>query len=337
MANSWQAEPKVFGATRGRQAVEGYESDIEVSSPMTSPVSVQREWLRRLGAACSDALAGKVPPQFVSLRPRSELKSVPTNTYGWCVWVGGIPGERGITLEIWLDCWTRAPTRRVVFCLSARRQEHIERVAELVRSEFGRTRILADRDWEESHGHAQLKRPLPLSGFGRPIVELYGSGGSWSFVSLYHRERPRFTRPPSHVLIRDGTRFFSDFITAIIGARAQKQQGRDFPKEINRTAVRLHRERERSSATALSAKIRDSFVCQVCGFSFVHVYGRLGNGVAEAHHRIPLSKLNTGVRTRPDDLITVCANCHRMLHRLSGDRDDPERLRKIIATARIAR
>jgi 5-methylcytosine-specific restriction protein A len=55
--------------------------------------------------------------------------------------------------------------------------------------------------------------------------------------------------------------------------------------------------------------------CEVCNFDFGVVYGELGTGFAECHHKLPLSE---GVRrTRLEDLAIVCSNCHRMLHRRS--------------------
>ena len=56
--------------------------------------------------------------------------------------------------------------------------------------------------------------------------------------------------------------------------------------------------------------------CEVCGFDFKNTYGSLGAGFIECHHLIPLFSLN-GKRasTSNDDLIVVCSNCHRMVHR----------------------
>jgi predicted HNH restriction endonuclease len=45
------------------------------------------------------------------------------------------------------------------------------------------------------------------------------------------------------------------------------------------------------------------------------VYGVLGEGFAECHHRVPLAELQEGHPVRLSDLAIVCANCHRMLHR----------------------
>jgi predicted HNH restriction endonuclease len=45
------------------------------------------------------------------------------------------------------------------------------------------------------------------------------------------------------------------------------------------------------------------------------VYGLLGQGFAECHHLVPISRLEPGHRTRLEDLAIVCSNCHRMLHK----------------------
>ena len=60
--------------------------------------------------------------------------------------------------------------------------------------------------------------------------------------------------------------------------------------------------------------------CQVCGFNFGLIYGEWGKGFIEVHHLQPLGDNATAERiTNPaKDLIVVCANCHRMIHRKKG-------------------
>ena len=55
--------------------------------------------------------------------------------------------------------------------------------------------------------------------------------------------------------------------------------------------------------------------CQVCGFDFEKVYGEIGIDYIEGHHIIPVSEINNTYRTTPKDIVLVCANCHKMLHR----------------------
>jgi 5-methylcytosine-specific restriction protein A len=79
---------------------------------------------------------------------------------------------------------------------------------------------------------------------------------------------------------------------------------------------RAHRYRERSRKLVrrkkeLAEKRDPDLKCEVCGFSFRQRYRPFGEGFVECHHTIPLSKLTPGKRTRLEDLILVCSNCHR--------------------------
>src|SRR5699024_3020730 len=56
--------------------------------------------------------------------------------------------------------------------------------------------------------------------------------------------------------------------------------------------------------------------CYACGFNFEEVYGERGKDFIEIHHIKPLSTLEKEVEIDPGtDLIPLCANCHRMVHR----------------------
>ncbi len=89
-------------------------------------------------------------------------------------------------------------------------------------------------------------------------------------------------------------------------------------------------QRERKSHLVTLRKQLDNFVCQICGFDYRKKYGKLGDDFAEAHHIVPLAKNDKQRITTVDDLITVCANCHRMLHRMRGEAGDVQKLRRII-------
>lgn len=61
------------------------------------------------------------------------------------------------------------------------------------------------------------------------------------------------------------------------------------------------------------------YKCQVCRMDFEKKYGSIGRGYIHVHHIVPLSKIGKGYQVNPKtDLITVCANCHAMLHRKVG-------------------
>ena len=96
--------------------------------------------------------------------------------------------------------------------------------------------------------------------------------------------------------------------------------GRGVSAREGRILKRIHSVRERNRKLvndAKSAYIRKhgSLFCQLCGFSFADTYGEMGLDFIEAHHIKPVSTIKAGEETRIEDLMMVCANCHRMLHR----------------------
>jgi 5-methylcytosine-specific restriction protein A len=104
--------------------------------------------------------------------------------------------------------------------------------------------------------------------------------------------------------------------------------------EIRR--YRLHMRIERNAKAAKLAKQHHGLICQACGFDFAAAYGELGEGYAEAHHRRPLASLEPGRAVRYDvaaDFAVLCANCHRMAHRMA-DPSDVEGLRTLIEERR---
>ena len=56
--------------------------------------------------------------------------------------------------------------------------------------------------------------------------------------------------------------------------------------------------------------------CNVCGFNFEQVYGDYAKGLIHVHHVVPISD-GEGERVvdPKKDLITLCANCHAVVHR----------------------
>ncbi len=107
----------------------------------------------------------------------------------------------------------------------------------------------------------------------------------------------------------------------IIGGKPSEVIANNSPSFTEgREVLRLHRRKERNRR-AVSGKKQSVLVatgnlkCEVCDFDFQLVYGDLGSGFAECHHRIPLAELTEEYRIKLSELAIVCANCHRMLHR----------------------
>jgi len=94
----------------------------------------------------------------------------------------------------------------------------------------------------------------------------------------------------------------------------------DVEFEEGKLLTRVHKYRERSPSLTKKKKKRvmeltGKLECEACGFDFKEQYGDLGEGFAECHHTIPVSKLKKRQKTKLSDLAILCANCHRMIHR----------------------
>lgn len=92
----------------------------------------------------------------------------------------------------------------------------------------------------------------------------------------------------------------------------------DFPE--GKEKERLHKYKERNPALIAIAKRNfikkhGKLVCEICNFDFEKTYGEIGNNFIEAHHSVPISNLKKESKTKLSDIIMVCSNCHRMLHR----------------------
>ncbi|MDA1777978.1 MULTISPECIES: HNH endonuclease [Bacillus cereus group] len=72
--------------------------------------------------------------------------------------------------------------------------------------------------------------------------------------------------------------------------------------------------------------------CKACGFNFEKVYGERGKDFIEIHHLKPLFTLGKESDIDPEnDLIPVCSNCHRMIHRKKDEVLDIEELQGILS------
>lgn len=80
----------------------------------------------------------------------------------------------------------------------------------------------------------------------------------------------------------------------------------------------------RSSALRNAAlahySIDGRITCHACGFDFEAVYGEMGKGCIEMHHLKPIfmfdeHELEKTVQDALSNIIPLCANCHRMIHK----------------------
>lgn len=101
------------------------------------------------------------------------------------------------------------------------------------------------------------------------------------------------------------------------------------PTQEDRRLAKQHMVLERKIRAIRECLARDSWTCQVCGVRLRERYG-LSSDLAEAHHVAPLQLFSAPgrVAVHAEDLLTVCPNCHRAIHRLGCTADAIARLRR---------
>lgn len=70
--------------------------------------------------------------------------------------------------------------------------------------------------------------------------------------------------------------------------------------------------------------------CTVCGFDFEKVYGARGRNYIEVHHIKPLHQTKETIVNPATDLVPLCANCHRMIHRDPHNVLTPDELKQLL-------
>mgnify|MGYP001216674918 CR=1 FL=1 len=108
----------------------------------------------------------------------------------------------------------------------------------------------------------------------------------------------------------------------------------DFESHEGMILSRVHKFRERDQKIIRKKKeqilkLFGKLECEGCGFDFKIKYGSRGDGFIECHHIKPVSEIKENEKTKLIDLIILCSNCHRMVHR-SKPWLSPEELKAII-------
>ncbi len=90
-----------------------------------------------------------------------------------------------------------------------------------------------------------------------------------------------------------------------------------FAEGSPRLVRHLMRERDQD----LSRKVKDAAIskgslqCSACLTDFLSIYGETAaRRIIECHHNVPISSPEHGGKTKIQDLILLCANCHRLAH-----------------------
>ena len=78
--------------------------------------------------------------------------------------------------------------------------------------------------------------------------------------------------------------------------------------------------------------------CVVCGMNFEEAFGEKFAGIIDVHHIAPISQYEGDHLVDPiEDMVPLCPNCHRMIHRKGDGVYLPDELKRVIAGQRDLR
>ena len=265
--------------------------------------------------------------QGTGMRVRLPGRLRRTETGGWAANLGSL-GHGVPSIEIWLDRFSGHAERKFCACFWSPDPKRLQKLISSCSKRLWPVRRLSEADTTNGR-FLTLKKKLSRNDLGAPILEHYDIVKSY-FFGFYDRTRSSNAGINAQ-FCEQAVSFFLDVARAQPRAKEEATPRDVFPRCEDRKWVKSHLRRERSSYLADRCKARDEYRCRACNRTFVEMYGReLGAGFAEAHHIRPLGNLPDRVKTHLDDLVTVCANCHRMLHQMTGERDDLKKLRAIV-------
>jgi 5-methylcytosine-specific restriction endonuclease McrA len=261
------------------------------------------------------------------------MKIVKTGTDGWYVNLGQTSPYR-MLIQLWFDRYPGTESRRFYygFYASSRTKANIRSLMRRLPRHLKSIRTLKNDDYEKKSQHVWLLcKPMRRNEFNRPIFEhyIFSKSDHHLFYGQYVFTQ-KITDNNMSRMVNHAANFFSECMWLLPEGSNVKEKTTVYP-QLERSVVRRHLIRERSPDLAKACKRRDGYRCKVCKMTFAEVYGEeLGAEFAEAHHLYPLSKKRAKEKTRLDDLVTVCSNCHRMLHQMRGREHDLDELKRVI-------
>jgi hypothetical protein len=123
------------------------------------------------------------------------------------------------------------------------------------------------------------------------------------------------------------TRCSDELKSILVGREIIELLGAEIDIEYNKRysegaeKIVIHKKRERNIELIQNAKSKfkqennGRLFCECCGFDFFETYGFLGEDFIEGHHKVPISTLLSEHNSTVEDIILLCSNCHRMVHR----------------------
>ena len=248
-----------------------------------------------------------------------------TSSDGWHVSFGTL--GKGVFLHARWDRFSGHSNRQLWYGVYSEVAQSIRDVTAAARADGGGGPVVhCGKDQSVLTHYWRLTVPLPVSSMGTDVMELFPHLRFPFFYGVYSKSCTTTTKLRSHAAVAEAVDYFNYLRRIVLQYKGAATEGWKRHVCLEKSA--------RNQALAQRRKEHDSFTCQVCRMNYQKTYGSLGARFAECHHRVALAERSRPALTRLDDLITVCADCHRMLHRMPGERADYLELQAVMRRQR---
>ena len=150
-----------------------------------------------------------------------------------------------------------------------------------------------------------------------------GLGADYEKATIYYKEYSLINLPNNETLIMDLETLLAFYENYLLESNVLTEST-DFGAysghvEEGKRLLKKHYIRERNPKVIKEAKMlalerNGELRCEVCGFSFSEHYRERGKDFIEGHHKIPVSQIEKGQKTSPEDIALLCSNCHKIIH-----------------------
>ena len=284
---------------------------------------VDYDWKRNFNILGNKIHSELEKQEFYPKLNQRKFRPESTNSLGYLSKLFTIKNAPG-RIIIWLDNFTNHDKPTISISYEINNAKSIKAVAKRLEN-FNTIQTLNESIIQPTQNSIYiLNKPLAKKHFDLFLIESYEKE---NYLTIFLSDR--LTKSlNSKTLITNITKYISLITRIIIGINLKNTTNATVTENNKKLAKHLLRERKMKFTE--DAKFRDNYICKICNFNADRVYGKTGFAALEVHHIKPLSHSKEQVKTQLKNLITLCANCHSMVHNLGGSKQHIAKLKKTI-------
>ena len=284
-----------------------------------------RKWLRQFTTELQTGLK-RLDLNSLRLSRRVTVTQAPY-TDGWCSEAATLAVSGTATIEAYVDTMATQNEPTLWVGLFVTGEDRLRSIAGHVTKHHAQVTIYSDASFKVKNGQTYFAKPFSKKQFSRPAAEVFDH--TYKDIGMYFPVGINWKTRPSRKLIAESATFLAECVSALEAYSPPRQKSQtSFHNRQVWVTTKVFR---RSSRQARDTLKRDGFKCQTCLSMPERKYGIKGRACLDAHHVKPLHRQAGKRTTVMRQLITVCANCHRVLGKMAPNRRGLAELRARLA------